>query len=167
MKKFSQRFMFVLVLLVGIFFVGTVFGSAVLARSGTSDQEAQDFSLSSVKGQTVEFKGLDGQDTILFFFTTWCPYCRDKFPFLAQKLKTYQEQGVRLLAIDVGESQAKVASFLEGKEVLFDVLLDRNSAVARSFGVVGVPTFILIDKEGQVVYSDNDMPGDHQTYFKG
>jgi peroxiredoxin len=167
MKKIPQRFMFGSIFLAAVLFVGTVFGSAVLARPGVSQEAAGDFSLSSIKGSTVDFKDLKGQDTILFFFTTWCPYCRDKFSPLAKEYKAYQSHGVRLLAIDVAESQTKVASFLERKDIPFEVLLDKNGAVAQSYGVVGVPTFIFINKEGRVVYDGNDMPGDYQAYFKG
>jgi peroxiredoxin len=167
MKKIPQRLMFGLVLGTGIFLVNTVFGSAVLARPEASDEKALEFSLSTVKGSTVDLKDLKGKDTIFFFFTTWCPYCREKFPLLAKEYKTYQDQGVRFFAINVGESQAKVASFLEKKDVPFEVLLDEKSAVARSYGVVGVPTFVLVNKEGRVVYDGNDMPGDYRTCFKG
>lgn len=123
---------------------------------------AFDFTLDTAGGKTVSLKEAKGKGVILFFFTTWCPYCRQKFPSLSKDYETFRREGIELFVIDAGESQAKVSSFLSKAQPPFDVLLDKSTAVAEAYGVVGVPTFILISKSGVVVYEGNDLPGNYK-----
>jgi hypothetical protein len=45
------------------------------------------------------------------------------------------------------------------------VLLDRDGAVARKYHVVGIPTYVVVDRNGRIVYSDNDLPGSIEKYL--
>jgi hypothetical protein len=45
------------------------------------------------------------------------------------------------------------------------VLLDERGQVARAFGVVGIPTYVLIGRNGKVVYRGNVLPGDISRYL--
>ncbi|MBI5307816.1 MAG: TlpA family protein disulfide reductase, partial [Planctomycetes bacterium] len=40
------------------------------------------------------------------------------------------------------------------------VLFDSNGSVARQYRVVGIPTFVLLDRKGKIVYFDNILPPD-------
>jgi peroxiredoxin len=106
-----------------------------------------------------------GKKVVLFFFTTWCPYCQQKFPVLEKKRAELEEAGVVLLPIDAGESREKVASFREKRKIDLDILLDASMSAARDYGVVGVPTFFLIGADGAVLYDGNDLPGNYKEIF--
>lgn len=133
-----------------------------LGMSGKEQKKAPDFSLETVAGKTVALKDLNGQGAIMFFFTSWCPYCRQKLPLLSQEYPTYQKEDVRLVAVDAGESKAKVSSFATKEKLPFDVLLDIDMKVAEAYGVIGVPTFVLISKGGAVVYQGNELPRNYK-----
>ncbi len=166
MKRVFRPGITLSVILAGFFYAGSVLGSAVLAKPQQGG-EAKEFTLSSVSGKTVAMDDFNGRETILFFFTTWCPYCRDKFPLLAREYANYQREGIDLWVVDVAESPAKVSSFLSKQEAPFDVLLDKTGSVAQAYQVVGVPTFVLINKEGRIVYDGNDMPQDYLARLRG
>mgnify|MGYP001602487520 FL=1 len=151
MSKFSLRYLCAFILLLSFLSFDNVFADA-----------AFDFTLDTVSGKTVSLKDAKGKGVILFFFTTWCPACRQKFPSLSKDHETFRREGIGLFVIDAGESQAKVSSFLSKVNPPFDVLLDTSTAVAEAYGVMGVPTFILISKSGVVVYEGNDLPGDYK-----
>ena len=123
---------------------------------------APDFALTSVSGKTVSLKDFKGKNVILFFFATWCPYCREKIPGLTQNYALYQSQWIDVVLIDAGESQQKVESFAKKQGLSFDILLDKDSKVSESYGVMGIPTFVLINKEGMIVDEDNELPGNYQ-----
>ncbi len=137
---------------------GSVFASASLGQGPESGTVAPDFTLKNLEGQSVSLSGLRGQSVILFFFTTWCPHCREKFPKLSSENATMKEHGIRLLAVDVGESEAKVRSYTKSQEAPFEVLLDSNTDASKKYGVRGVPTFFLVDKNGQIVFDGYDLP---------
>ena len=134
-----------------------------LHSKSESKMTAPDFSLSTVAGKTVVLKDLRGnKSAILFFFTTWCPYCLQKLPMLAREYENYQSEGIELLAIDVGESKAKVASFSNREHLPFDILLDEDMKVSGDFDVLGVPTVVLVSKDGVVLYEGNDLPHNYK-----
>jgi len=135
---------------------------ASLGQKSQSQTIAPDFSLETIAGKITALKDLKGKGVILFFFTTWCPYCRQKLPLLAKQYQKYQSDGFELLVTDVGESKAKVSSFAAKEHLPFDILLDVDMKASEAYGVLGVPTFILISKDGLVVYEGNEMPSNYQ-----
>lgn len=101
------------------------------------------FSLSSYK---------DKQAVILFFWTTWCHYCRVELNTLKELYPQLSKEGFELLAINVGESPHRVNNFLKKQDLSFKVLLDSDTKVADAYRVLGVPTYILVNKKGYVVF---------------
>jgi hypothetical protein len=43
--------------------------------------------------------------------------------------------------------------------IAFKVLLDQENEVAYAYHIVGVPTYVLIDKKGVIRYKGNSFPG--------
>ncbi len=142
--------------------VHNVSASASVRRTQLVGSIAPDFTLETTADTKVALRDLHGRGVILFFFTTWCPYCREKLPLLASERRKMEEGKIKLLLIDAGESKAKVKAFIERQQLPFAVLLDVNTLVAESYGVVGVPTFVLISSDGDVVWTGNELPGNYR-----
>lgn len=143
-----------------------LYASAFMDKSGLSGQ-APDFSIESLdKGKLYTFNDFKGKSIIMFFFTTWCPYCVKKVPQLNLNQDTYKKQQIQLIVVNVGESRRKVKSFVEAKNLSLDVFLDTESKTAAKYGVVGVPTFVLIAPDGTVRYQGNELPQDYLKLLK-
>lgn len=168
MKKIAMRIAVSLFLFVFFLSSYNICASAsLLKRKGSPEKvSAPDFSLESISGKTVSLSDLKGKGAVLFFFTTWCPYCRAKIPMFSKEYSLHQSQGIEFLLIDTGESKTKVASFVAKEHLSFDILLDIKMKTADDYGIVGVPTFILISKEGFVVYEGNDLPHNYAELLK-
>jgi peroxiredoxin len=162
MKKLLMQVVALCVLSLLVLSSQHVAASASLNRESLQGAAAPNFTLATVSGKSVSLKELKGKSVILFFFTTWCPYCREKFPTLAKEYDKYRDEGIELLAINGGETKAKVSSFMSKEQASIDVLLDSGLKTAESYGVIGVPTFILISKDGIVVYEGNDLPRNYK-----
>jgi peroxiredoxin len=160
----KKRFGFLTVIVVTVltFMAGNVVAASAIAKAAEKTA-APSFSLQGIQGKTVGLADFKGQGVLLFFFTTWCPYCREKFPMLKEKDQASAAEGFKLIVIDAGESRDKVASFAEKMGVSFDILLDQDTTVSSEYGVVGVPTFFLINKEGQIVFQGNELPNNYKT----
>lgn len=100
----------------------------------------------------------DKKPVLLFFWTTWCPFCRQELKALNDRYPQIIKDGAEVAVIDVQESAAKVEHFIQGKNFSFRVLLDSDGDVAQSFGLVGIPTYFLIDKQGIIQYEGNSFP---------
>jgi peroxiredoxin len=100
----------------------------------------------------------DKQPLMLLFWTTWCPFCRNELKVLNGIYSSLAEDGIEVLAVNVGELSNVVENFVRGYNLAYRVLLDRDSRVAGLYGLIGVPTYILINKRGEVVFKDNYFP---------
>ena len=112
------------------------------------DLENKEFSLSDFKSKPV----------ILFFWTTWCPYCRKELKQLNTMHAELLKNGVELAVVNVEEPADKVQRFIQSHPFSYRVLLDRDAKVAQVYGVLGVPTYFFINKEGRIVFNDYEFP---------
>jgi peroxiredoxin len=115
-----------------------------------------EFKLNNLKGEEVSLSSYkDKKAVLIIFWTTWCPYCRDALMSLQADFQSIDSMGVELLAINVAESKNKVSKFAENLKLSFQVLLDQDSSVANRYDLLGVPTYVIVNKTGQVVFSGN------------
>ncbi|MFH1678061.1 MAG: cytochrome c biogenesis protein CcdA [Candidatus Omnitrophota bacterium] len=131
------------------------------AQDNGSSIAGVDFSLFDLEGNKVslsEFK--NKKSVVLLFWTTWCPYCIRGLNSMNRIHSDFIKEDIEVLAIDVAESRLRVERFLKRIPFDFKVLLDYDGSVSSSFGLIGVPTFVLINKSGEVVFKDNYFPQD-------
>lgn len=137
------------------------------AQGGTIKTAGFDFKLESLRGGQIALSDYrDKQPVILFFWTSECPYCRSEFKTLNEKYPELLKEGIELLAIDVGEPRQIVADFVKRHYVAFPVLLDKDADVAMSMDLLGVPTYIFINKKGGIVHRGNQFsPRSYKDLF--
>jgi peroxiredoxin len=126
-------------------------------------KEAPDFALSDLSGLTVKLSELTKQKkpVLLFFWTTWCPYCLKEMKVLVSSYKkAIEDKGIKLLAINAGEPESDVRRLAVNYQVPFTVLVDDKGKVSDAYRVMGVPTFVLVDKRGKIRFRQNYMSGE-------
>ncbi|HPK53456.1 MAG TPA: TlpA disulfide reductase family protein [Smithellaceae bacterium] len=111
---------------------------------------APDFSLKDLTGKVFTLNKQKGKPVLLFFGTTWCPSCRKELPRYKELYATYSGR-MEFVYINIMESREKVTKFAKSNSFPFKVLLDESGEVATDYAVVGVPTLVLINKEGNLV----------------
>ena len=85
---------------------------------------------------------------VVDFWASWCLPCVESMPHLQELSERYADQGVVVLAVNVGESRNAILRFLAGGPYTFTVLMDTNGAVADAYGVWGIPYTVVVDREG-------------------
>ena len=118
--------------------------------TATIGQPAPDFKLQNLDGESVSLSDFKGKAVLVNFWATWCGPCRIEMPYLQEIYEEWSEQGLVLLAVNIGESPAKVKDFMEKYNLSFPVLLDAKTTVAREYNVSGIPTTFFIDKDGVI-----------------
>ncbi len=146
-------------------FLTQFFVSLFLAPAmGQESDYVADFTLQDTNNKTVTLGDYrDKRAVLLLFWTTWCPYCRGELKELKGWRARPESEDLEMFAVDVGESQKKVSSFTKPYLLNYKVLLDQDKSVARSFRISGVPTYILINQKGNVVFQDNYLPRDYKN----
>lgn len=99
--------------------------------------------LDATTGDRVALDALRGRPVVVHFFATWCEPCRAELPLLAAFAD--RRDDLITIAIDVGEVDLRVKRFAAQVGWTRPVLLDRDRAVARAFGVTALPTTIALD----------------------
>jgi len=117
------------------------------------DLDGREISLDSFKGQ---------KPVVLLFWTTWCPYCRKALKTLNDRYPELLKADVEVIAVNVGEPASVLERFLEKNKLDYKVVSDKNSLTARSFGILGIPAFVFLGKDGKVKFKDNYFP--EETY---
>lgn len=179
MKKASIMHMIVALLFVGTILVGcssdtgggagtTATGTATggaathTAKVGASvGNTAPDFQLTRTDGSTVSLNDLHGAPAVLVFWTAWCPSCKDEAPHINDLAAQYGSRGVRVLGINIKDSQARTEGGIKDFGIRYPVARDADAAVTRTYKVTGTPTIILLDSKGVVRYSGHALPEDY------
>jgi peroxiredoxin len=123
------------------------------------------FTLAARDGGRLSLADLKGQVVMINFWATWCGPCRQEMPLLAQLHDKYEPLGFTMIGVNVEPDSAAAVDWLKGVPVSFPILFDTDSAVAGRFGVEGMPSSVLVDRNGQVRYIHRGYkPGDEAKY---
>ncbi|MDD5561914.1 MAG: TlpA disulfide reductase family protein [Candidatus Omnitrophica bacterium] len=134
----------------------------ILVSGFISTASAGDIILNDLESKPVNLSKLAGKPSILFFWTTWCPYCRTELKSLDKMYSQMGKEGLAVFAVNVGEPAVKVERFLKDHALSIRVLLDRDGQAAENYEILGIPTYIFINKEGRVVSVEHSLPADYR-----
>ena len=85
------------------------------------------------------------------FSTTWCAFCKSEIPHFKAIHAAYAKRGLEVVNVDIQESKEKVSKFTAQHGLPYRVVLDEEAAVSGIYDIRGVPSMVLIDKNGNIV----------------
>ena len=120
---------------------------------------APDFTMQDLAGKPVKLSDFKGKVVILDFWATWCGPCMAAFPHTQEVAAKYKDQGVVVLASCTSDSRAKFDEWVPRNQEKYPDLLFAHDAAERKperasralYGVSGIPTQFIIDRDGKVV----------------
>lgn len=113
-------------------------------------EPAPNFILSTLQGNHVELSQLRGKGVLLNFWGTWCPPCREEMPSIEKAYQKYKDQGLAVVAVNIGESEVPVTSFKNQYKITFPIAMDRKKEITQLYAIDPIPTTYFIDKNGLV-----------------
>jgi len=118
---------------------------------------APDWTLGSVEHETVRLsEEVRRQPVILFFWATWCPYCKALMPHL-QSLRFEYGDKVKILAINFIDAEGDPVAYVRNAGYDFVVLPD-GDAVAEAYRVYGTPGVIIVDQNQHMRFDLRALP---------
>lgn len=156
-----------LLLLIPALLLSLAVADGAIARTNVQEGEpALDFSLPDIRPDEppISLSALRGQVVYVDFWASWCLPCLRSLPEINTLHEKYRDQGFQVIAITIDNPVEDAEEFLEDLDVPLGYLVavDADSDVMYDYGVVGMPTSFLIDRDGVVRkvhegYRDGDI----------
>jgi len=127
-------------------------GLPMTAHALTVGQQAPDFELRGQSDALVKLSSLRGKVVYLDFWASWCGPCRQSFPWMNDLQAKFAARGFQIVAINLDAKDADAQKFLNEISGKFQIAFDGKGTTPRLYGVKGMLTSYLIDREGRVVY---------------
>jgi thiol-disulfide isomerase/thioredoxin len=124
--------------------------SASPANTFRVGQPAPQLHLIRVGGGTIDLAALRGKPVWVNFMGTYCASCRDEFPLMNGFAARYASAGLQVVAVDVNEDEATIASFARQLNVTFPIGLDPDGSASQTWGAVVLPVHYWIDATGVI-----------------
>ena len=112
---------------------------------------AVSYTIPRIDGKMDSLGAHKGSVVLMNFWATWCPPCKEEMPALEQLYRREGSRGLVILGIDQGESTATAGAFAHEHGVTFPILVDADQQYASTYVSIGLPTTVLVGRDGHVV----------------
>lgn len=107
----------------------------------------------SVVGEPFDVKEFRGKYVLINVWSTVAPACAAEYPYLRKVYETYRERGFEIVGIAIEQEKETALKFIRENEVPWVNLWEPGGthSFATEYGIVAIPTMILLDREGKVI----------------
>ena len=136
----------------------TLLGVALLVVLGLTSNgwakekgdQAADFSLVDISGNTVSLSQMQGKVVVVNFFTVFCQPCRHEMPDLNAIYNENKDKGLAMVGICLNADPNQLKALIKQLKLDYPVLLGTDK-VSKDYGeIVAVPTTFIINKQGKI-----------------
>lgn len=127
--------------------------------------DAPDFSLSDEQGKTRPLNELLGPKlTIVVFWASWSKKSEKALEQMQQLYENYHPKGLAVIGINVEQQKvtadirALAQKTFAGLQLGYVNLLDRNLETFHDYGVIAVPTVVVLDPSAKIVFEMSGYP---------
>ena len=125
-------------------------------RRGTLIGNELEFECVLIDSTTINVKDLRGKVVLVNFWATTCGPCRAKFPSMKELYEKYKPQGFEIIAFSCGDDDETLKAFVEREQhpwLVGSLLMSTRNDIKNYYefyGIRGIPTTFLVDREGIV-----------------
>lgn len=123
------------------------------------------FSFTDLKGNTNNTTNLKGKVVFINFWASWCPPCRAEMPSLNELYKKFKnDTSFVFLFINEDDDKAKAVSYIKNNHFSFPIFYTSGNVPEEVFKGT-LPTTIVINKEGKIVFQHEGLAGYNKDSF--
>lgn len=107
------------------------------------------FSITDIYGKSYNLEDFNSY-IILDFWATWCAHCDEELDKLNKEF--YNDSLFKIVAIslDTKREVEKIKQIAKSRNWKFIITIDEGKKIASKYGVVGLPTVVILDKNLKV-----------------
>lgn len=131
----------------GVMAAVLVGANCVFAGTPGKGDAFPDLSSFDLAGQLPDLKG---KVVLVDFFASWCGPCQESFPAMEKLNKTYGQEGLVIVAINLDKKADDMNAFLKDHPVSFAVVRDASYKLVNQIKIPTMPSSFLLDRSGKV-----------------
>ena len=126
-----------------------------------------ELTVQDLDGRTISTKGLHGKVTLINFWATWCPPCREEIPALIKLQDEYRDQ-LQIIGVSEDEGPAEMVKKFAAEHHMNYPVVMQTDELRRAFpGVFALPTTFVLDRQARTVQKHvgliNTVTYEHET----
>ena len=132
------------------------------------DKPAPDFHVTAIDGRTSSLSDYRGKKKlVLVFWATWNNVSHSEMLTLGMLYQSFHkpESAFDILGVAVDDDQAAVKKFAADSKAPFPLVLDRRRELANAYQIRSLPTVLIVDSDGKVVYGNVGVSQGRQQEF--
>ncbi len=114
---------------------------------------APSLELKDLQGKTHNLSDYKGQVVLVQFWATYCGPCRQEMPSMNKMKDKMGDVPFKILAVDMGETEAEVKQFVSEVKPEFTILMDEEGKSIGDWRVFAAPSNFIIGPEGNIRYT--------------
>ena len=132
--------------------VAVIVGFLLFEPNVSVAKQADNFSLYTTSGKLVSLEEYRGKVVVLDFFASWCVPCKRAATDMERLHADYNHRGLVVLGVNAYDNNDP-AEYVKRTGVPYPVLV-RGEEVADQFEITGIPAFVVISPEGDIVFRE-------------
>lgn len=123
-------------------------------------EPSADFSFPDIDDNMYSLDDFKGQYLYIDVWATWCGPCIREIPHLKQLKKQFEGKNIEIIAISVDENKTDWVNFVNNENLQGVQLFAGgwNNEFIQHFMITGIPRFILLDREGNIINANAPRP---------
>jgi len=113
-----------------------------------------------LNGKPFDQKSLAGKVVLVDFWATWCGPCVAEIPNVLEQYEKYHKDGFEVVGISLDQEREALEKFVDEQKLPWPILFEEPKGdgwqhpLATFYGISGIPTVVLIGRDGNVITLD-------------
>lgn len=112
------------------------------------------FKVNDMSGNVIDIGRYKGKYVLLDFWASWCVPCMRSMPQLKEIRKKYPSDKLSIIGINYDRDTTAFTNAVRNEQLNWSQVFDKDNVMMKLFGETALPTWILINKEGIIIFNE-------------